>query len=138
MEYEILKCLRSIFNNVEAAEESLKHHLIVTQVASSLNSPHIPSRRLVLELLTFITYWHDGEAHSLVVAGLEAVSTSNNEGQGPYDYWFKSLEQALTGRGKMGSLVGASDEVKKSAGMEQNLNEYAVCRGEFHCTLLRA
>lgn len=43
-----------------------------------------------------------------------------------YDYWFKSMEQALSGRGKMGSLVGASEEVKRAGGIDINLNEYAV------------
>lgn len=61
----------------------------------------------------------------MVLAALEALSASNSEGGTPYDYWFKSLEMALMGRGKMGSLVGASDEVKRS-GIDSSLNEYAV------------
>lgn len=121
-----MKCLRTIVNNPGAAEDFMAHPLILTQVASSLNSPHIPTRRLVLELLNFFTYYRDGESHDLVVAALETLSTANGEGHSPYDYWFKSLEQALSGRGKMGSLVGASEEVKRAAGIEQNLNEYAV------------
>lgn len=39
------------------------------------------------------------------------------------------MEQALAGRGKMGSMVGASDEVKRAAGVDLSLNEYAVCSG---------
>jgi cytokinesis protein len=64
----------------------------------------------------------------LVIAGLEALSASNNEGSGCYDYWFKSMESSLSGRGKMGSLVGASEEVKRTAGVDSSLNEYAVSK----------
>lgn len=37
------------------------------------------------------------------------------------------MEQSLSGRGKMGSLVGASEEVKRTGGVDSSLNEYAVC-----------
>lgn len=105
----------------------MTHHQIVTQVASSLNTPYLPTRRLILDILSFLTYWDGGKAHSLVVSALEALSSANNENGSPYAYWFKSMEQALSGRGKMGSLVGASDEVRKLGGIDINLNEYAVC-----------
>lgn len=61
----------------------------------------------------------------LVTAALEALSHANGGGTGCYDYWFKSLQASLSGRGKMGSLVGASEDVKK-AGIDTSLNEYAV------------
>lgn len=109
-----------------ATNEALTHNLIVTQMASSLNTPHLPTRKLLVDLLSFLAYWNDGEAHSLVVAALEALSSANGERGGCYDYWFKSMELSLSGRGKMGSLVGASDEVKKTGGIDTNLNEYAV------------
>lgn len=79
-----------------------------------------------MEVLCFLTYKNDGEALGLVVSALETLSTSNNEGNDPYGYWFKSMEQALSGRGKMGSLVGASEEVKRAGGLESSLNDYAV------------
>ena len=96
-------------------------------MASSLTSPHLPTRKVVLELLCFLTYWNDGEAHGLVLAALEALSTSHNESGGCHDSWFKSLEESLSGRGVMGSLVGASEEVKRTGGIDSSLNEYAVC-----------
>jgi len=36
------------------------------------------------------------------------------------------MESSLSGRGKMGSLVGASEEVKRTGGVDSSLNEYAV------------
>ena len=95
-------------------------------MASSLNTPHLPTRKLLLELLCFFVYWNDDyQACFLVVAALDALSISN-ESAGCYTYWFKSMEAALAGRGKMGSLVGASEEVRKAGGIDSSLNEYAV------------
>lgn len=79
-------------------------------------------------MLTFIAYYEDGQGHSLVISALEAL----NDGGSCYEFWFKSLEQALSGRGKMGSLVGASEEVRR-AGMDSSLNEYAVCLFHVKC-----
>lgn len=72
-----------------------------------------------------MAFFNDVERHNLVVSALETLSSSNNEGGGCYDYWFKSMEHSLSGRGKMGSLVGASVEVR-TAGIDSSLNEYAV------------
>jgi cytokinesis protein len=104
----------------------LTHTSIVTQIASSLNSPHLPTRKTLLDLLAFLAYWTEGDAHPLVITALEVLSSSNNEAGGCYEYWFKSMEQSLSGRGKMGSLVGASEEVKRTGGVDSSLNEYAV------------
>lgn len=109
-----------------AANEASTHSIIVNQIASSLNSPHLATRKNVLDLLGFLTYWNPADGHGLVVAALEALTVANNETGGCYEYWFKSMEQSLSGRGKMGSLVGASDEVKRG-GIDGSLNEYAVC-----------
>ncbi len=62
--------------------------------------------------------------HEYVLQGLDALSAANNE-TGRYDFWFKSFELSLGGRGKMGSLVGASSEVR-NAGTDSSLNDYAV------------
>ena len=103
----------------------MKHNLIVTHLASSLNTPHLPSKKVAIELLTFMCVWEDAATHHLVVAGLEALSVANNM-KGPFEYWFSSLESTLAGRGKMGSLVGASEDIRKNNGMDSTLNEYAV------------
>jgi hypothetical protein len=108
-----------------ATRDALTHNLFVAQIASSFNSPRLPARKLVAELLTFLTY-RSPEALNLITGALEAVSISNNAGNSPYAYWFASFESSISGRGKMGSLVGASDEVRKNATTESNINEYAV------------
>jgi cytokinesis protein len=45
---------------------------------------------------------------------------------GYYEYWFRSLESTLLGRGKMSSLVGASEEVRQGSGHDSSFQEYAV------------
>jgi cytokinesis protein len=116
-------CLTLLLQN--ATRDALTHNLFVAQIASSFNSPRLPARKLVAELLTFLTY-RIPEALNLITGALEAVSIANNAGNSPYTYWFASFEKSISGRGKMGSLVGASDEVRKNATTESNINEYAV------------
>lgn len=117
--------MTSLFQN--ATGDALTHNLFVTQIASSLNSPRLPSRKLVADLLTFLTY-RSAEAVNLINKALENVSEANNVGNTAYAYWFASFEKSISGRGKMGSMVGASDEVRKNAATESNINEYAVRR----------
>lgn len=126
LEYEIVKCLKQIFNHPSATSDALTHNLIVTQIASSLNTPHLPTRKLLLDLLSFLVYWNEGEAYHLVIEALETLSSSSTEGGTCFDYWFRSLDQTMSGRGKMGSLVGASEEVRRTGGIDSSLNEYAV------------
>lgn len=56
---------------------------------------------------------------------MDALSAANND-TGRYDFWFRSLIATLSGRGKMGSLVGASEDIRKHGGAEAALNDYAV------------
>ena len=77
-------------------------------------------------MLVFIVYWKEGRMHGRVIEGLNVLSDVNHESGGCYAYWFKSLEQALLGRGKMGTSVGASVEVKRHGGADPSLNEYTV------------
>lgn len=124
MEYIAERCLTHTLQL--ATQDALSHNLLVTQIASSLNSPRLASRKLVVEVLTFLAY-RVPETLNLVTGALETVSITNNVGTSPYAYWFASFERSISGRGKMGSLVGASEEVRKNAATESNINEYAVC-----------
>ena len=147
LEYEILKCLRVLVshnvstiepgscitkqssdNSQPGADDLIAHNLAINYIACSLSSVHIPSRKLVLEILTYLCYFLESAALEDVLASLDALSQANDH-PGRYDYWFKSLAATLNGCGKMGSLVGASDEVRHNVGpMESNLNDYAVSR----------
>ena len=113
--------------------------MAINYIACGLSSAHIPSRKLALEILTYLCYCPEPVALEDVLSALDALSQANDH-HGRYDYWFKSLTATLNGRGKMGSLVGASDEVRRNVGpMESNLNDYAVSRptsSSLHANLL--
>lgn len=105
--------------------EAMKIPNIVTQIASALNSPHLPTRRTIIEVLLSIVYC-SRDSLDLVFHGLATLSQANGDSTGCYDYWFQSLESVLRSRGIMGSLVGASDEFKRIGGDGGMLVDYAV------------
>lgn len=109
------------------ANDAISHTAAINYIACSLSSPSLPARRYVLDMLTFLTYYSDSVALPSVLGALDALSASNDE-TGRFDYWFKSLDFTLSGRGKMGSLVGASEEVRRNQGVDSSLNDYAVSR----------
>ena len=96
------------------------------QLTASLNSPSLPTKKILLETLAGMALIDHGQMATLVLEALETLSTSNGEPASPYAYWFKTLEPVRSGRGKMGTRVGASEEVKKITGQDATLNEFAV------------
>ncbi|KAG8817543.1 hypothetical protein FRC18_000457 [Serendipita sp. 400] len=124
LEYELLKCLKLILNYESGVDDAIAHPSTINSIACSLSTAHIPSRRLVAEILTFLCYYNNGMAHDSVLKAMDALSAANNQ-TGKYDFWFQSLIATLSGRGKMGSLVGASQDVRKHGGQDATLTEYA-------------
>ncbi|GAB7365720.1 hypothetical protein MBLNU230_g7058t1 [Neophaeotheca triangularis] len=125
-EYDIVKCLKALMNNKFGADNALHHEKIVMALAGSLVSPRLNTRKLVSEVMTFLCHWADGEGHLKVLQALDHLKTLQNE-NGRFDAWMRIVEVTVDGRGKMGSLVGASDEVRSGGiGMENLLMEYAV------------
>jgi hypothetical protein len=103
---------------------------VIPDIALALGTSYIPTKKLILELLVLIVL-HEGtrpEGHRQTLVALENLSTQNKDGDTAYDFWFANMKQTLAGRGKMGSLVGASQEIRKNAGVDSSLNEYAVRR----------
>lgn len=125
-EYDIVKCLKALMNNKYGADNALAHDNIVMALAASLTSPRLNTRKLVSELLTFLCHWADGQGHLKVLQALDHLKAQQGE-NGRFDSWMRIVEVTIDGRGKMGSLVGASDEVRSGGiGMENLLMEYAV------------
>jgi cytokinesis protein len=125
-EYDIIKCLKALLNNKYGADDALAHQQVVVALATSLISPRLTTRKLVSDVLTFLCHWEDGNGHLKVIQAMDYVKTQQNE-NGRFDAWMRLVEVTVDGRGKMGSLVGASDEVRTGGiGMENLLMEYAV------------
>ncbi|KAI0112621.1 FH2-domain-containing protein [Hypoxylon sp. NC0597] len=125
-EYDILKCLKALLNNKYGADDALAHQQVVVALVTSLISPRLTTRKLVSDVLSFLCHWNDGEGHMKVIQAMDVVKSQQNE-NGRFDAWMRLVEVTVDGRGKMGSLVGASDEVRSGGiGMENLLMEYAV------------
>jgi cytokinesis protein len=125
-EYDIIKCLKALMNNKFGADDALAHQQVIVALVSVLISPRLSTRKLVSEVLTFLCHWGDGNGHLKVVEAMDLVKNQQSE-NGRFDAWMRLVEVTVDGRGKMGSLVGASDEVRSGGiGMENLLMEYAV------------
>lgn len=107
---------------------ALNQPMIVEHLISSMNTKSIPSRRTCLDILTFLCYWEDGSLIDRIISSLNNLHGDNKDTgpPGPYGYWFGMFERHLAGRGKMGSLVGASDEIRNKSGSDSSLLEYTV------------
>lgn len=125
-EYDIVKCLKALMNNKYGADDALAHQQVPVALATCLVSPRLTTRKLVSEVLTFLCHWADGQGHTKVLQAMDYVKSSSGE-NGRFDAWMRIVEVTVDGRGKMGSLVGASEEVRSGGiGMENLLMEYAV------------
>ncbi|KAF4616206.1 hypothetical protein G7Y89_g15200 [Cudoniella acicularis] len=125
-EYDIVKCLKALMNNKFGADDALQHQQVIVALATSLISPRLTTRKLVSEVLTFLCHWADGQGHLKVIQAMDYVKNQHGE-NGRFDAWMRVVEVTVDGRGKMGSLVGASEELRSGGiGMENLLMEYAV------------
>jgi cytokinesis protein len=113
-------------NNKYGADDALAHQQVLVALVSSLLSPRLNSRKLVSEVLTFLCHWADGQGHLKVLQAMDHVKNHHGE-TGRFDAWMRIVEVTIDGRGKMGSLVGASEEYRSGGiGIENLLMEYAV------------
>ncbi|KAF2710757.1 FH2-domain-containing protein, partial [Pleomassaria siparia CBS 279.74] len=125
-EYEIIKCLKALMNNKYGADNALQHPSIVQALAGSLISSRLNTRKLVSDVLTFLCHWGDGAGHEKVMQSLDNLKAMYGE-NGRFDAWMRIVEVTVDGRGKMGSMVGASDEVRSGGiGVENLLMEYVI------------
>ncbi|KAJ4983660.1 cytokinesis protein sepA, partial [Stagonosporopsis vannaccii] len=125
-EYEIVKCLKALMNNKYGADNAINHPSIIQALAGSLISSRLNTRKLVSDVLTFLCHWGEGGGHEKVLNALDNLKAQYGE-NGRFDAWMRVVEVTVDGRGKMGSMVGASDEVRSGGiGVENLLMEYAI------------
>jgi len=125
-EYDIVKCLKALMNNNYGADDALRHQHCINALVASLTSPRVTTRKLVSEVLTFLCHWEKPHGHTKVLTAMDQLKGYQGE-TGRFDSWLRIVEVTIDGRGKLGSLVGASEEVRSGGiGMESLLMEYAL------------
>ncbi|WFC97408.1 hypothetical protein MYAM1_000120 [Malassezia yamatoensis] len=128
LEYEVLKAFRSLFNSKPGAHDALQHPKCISGITQSLVSSQLSTRKQAADILLFLCHWEKPEGHRLVLQGMDDLCATRNL-PGRFHGWFTALESAIDGRGRMGSLVGASDEVRRlqmSSMPESGLTEYVA------------
>ncbi|RUS13391.1 armadillo-type protein [Endogone sp. FLAS-F59071] len=133
MEVEIIKCFKSLLNNRWGAREALANPQCIYNLTFSITSPPYQTRKLICEVLTFLCWCEVPIGHSLVLKGMDMLREHRRD-FGRFDAWLRLLEHTLDGRGKMGSMVGASLEYKQMAAAgtaDNHLMEYTVRFGSF-------
>ncbi|KAI8336356.1 hypothetical protein BC941DRAFT_428994 [Chlamydoabsidia padenii] len=136
LELEIIKCLRALFNNVHGIKEALRDSLYIDTLTYSLLSPYMPARRLACDTLTFICYCEQPVGHSMVLHGMDSLKENGNSRFGA---WLSEFQKMLQGRGKMGSIVGASHDIRQmgmSGNLEMQVTEYASSNMLLICAMV--
>ncbi|KAF9905716.1 hypothetical protein BX616_000939 [Lobosporangium transversale] len=125
MEHEIVKCLKTLLNNRWGAQEAIKHPPCIYALCFSITSPQIQTRKLVVEVLTFLCYCEVPMGHKLVLEGLDQVQEYWRE-SARFDAWMRILENTIDGRGRFGTAIGMSEELKKTGTLDSHLIEYVL------------
>ena len=98
----------------------MAHPHCINEIALSLASPNIAVRKLCTDMMTFLAYWNEHAGHKFVLRALDHLMTVKQD-KARFDAWFTMLEATIDGRGKMGSMVGASAEIRTLRGKEAQL-----------------
>ncbi|KAJ1680355.1 hypothetical protein EV182_000137 [Spiromyces aspiralis] len=124
-EQELIRCMKSIMNIQWGAQEALRIPRCVKNLCFSIDAPSLNTRRLVAELLTFLCYCDPPSGHDAVLGGLEAFQSFRGS-DNVFEPWLRSVEMAVDGRGRMGSLVGASSEIRSGSVTDRDLNDFVL------------
>ncbi|KAJ2557212.1 hypothetical protein EV175_001481 [Coemansia sp. RSA 1933] len=125
-EMEIIKCIKSVVNIQWGAQDVLRYPTCVHNLCFSIDAPSLLTRRLISEILTYICYLNVPTGHATVLKGLDKLQKFR-EMQRRFEPWMKAVESAIDGRGRMGSKVGASEELRQLGGTaDRDLIDYAL------------
>lgn len=111
---------RSTMQN--GAVDSMQKPQVIHGLCYSLTSPNLAARKAAAEILVFFCHWEEegedrvGLGHVLHGLGVveSHVNASLDAGHkvGRFDIWLRQMEQTVEGRGRMGSTVGLSRDLK--------------------------
>ncbi|KAJ1825197.1 hypothetical protein GGH91_000135 [Coemansia sp. RSA 2671] len=125
-EMEIIKCIKSVVNIQWGAQDVLRYPTCVHNLCFSIDAPSLLTRRLISEILTYICYLNVPAGHKEVLKGLDKLQKFR-EMQKRFEPWMRALESAVDGRGRMGSKVGVSEELRQMGGTaDRDLTDYVL------------
>ncbi|KAJ1952907.1 hypothetical protein EC988_003300, partial [Linderina pennispora] len=125
-EMEIIRCIKSVVNIQWGAQDVLRFPSCVHNLCFSIDAPSLLTRRLISEILTYICYLNVPTGHAAVLKGLDKLQKFR-EMQKRFEPWMRALETAIDGRGRMGSKVGVSDELRQMGGTaDRDLTDYVL------------
>ncbi|KAJ2466474.1 hypothetical protein EV174_006523, partial [Coemansia sp. RSA 2320] len=125
-EMEIIKCIKSVVNIQWGAQDVLRYPTCVHNLCFSIDAPSLLTRRLISEILTYICYLNVPTGHATVLKGLDKLQKFR-EMQKRFEPWMRALESAVDGRGRMGSKVGVSEELRQLGGTaDRDLTDYVL------------
>lgn len=122
-EYELVKCLRSLYNVENAAKGTMHNFKIIDTLARSLMSQKVGTRRIVTECLAYVV---NVRGPDLVLQSFDHNMLSSGQiVANRFSRWIRSITAMLQGRGVMGSHVGASQSYRMGGfSAESSLIEY--------------
>jgi cytokinesis protein len=115
-ELEILKALATIFKDWRGLHYLEEQPQVLSAIAFSLTSPNLAARSLAIEIL-LIACTTLPHGHAKVISAMTDLNRLYKDKSGAvFGSWLRNLRETLGGRGRMGSLVGLSDELRRNLG----------------------
>lgn len=122
----VTKCVYSPQGHIYAYEflqigvvEAYNKPQVIANVTHALISRNMPARRVAGEILLFLMSADHRAGIPLILSGFDQVEQRlNNQVEqlsqkvGRFDIWIAQLDATIDGRGRLGSSVGASKEVR--------------------------
>ncbi|ORX96831.1 actin-binding FH2 [Basidiobolus meristosporus CBS 931.73] len=84
LEYEIMKCIKSILNTKVGAKSVLNHPKCITDITFALESPSLGVRKVATDILTFICYLNIPSGRQHVIAAMKHIQDMRQ-----YDYIYE-------------------------------------------------
>jgi cytokinesis protein len=110
---------------------------ITNSITQSLISPNSLSRKVAAEILVFFCHWNvdspDRAGLALVLNAFDQLEQKSNAAVadiankvGRFDIWLRQLDGMIDGRGRMGSMVGASKDINVKGQNDSAVVDYTV------------
>ncbi|KAK9765284.1 hypothetical protein K7432_006513 [Basidiobolus ranarum] len=84
LEYEIMKCIKSVLNTKIGAKSVLAHPKCITEITFALESPSLGVRKLTVDILAFICYLNIPTGRQYVVDAMKHIQQIRQ-----YDYIYE-------------------------------------------------